>query len=172
MMRQNKKTCPHPQSQSSQKKMSQSSPSRDEVPEDTPISSMPIEMDPCSSTELDASTSLLNGKGQSSEMSENSDIPLTNLLNDNVPGNDTLDAGLPPTSSLSDSWVKNASDLLLVEDDLCLDTLLDNVIYIHAQKGKSYKSSSFAFRQSCQIYFQDRTTMEASLISEGLHSLK
>ena len=97
---------------------------------------MPIEMDPCSSTpELDASTSLLDGKGQSSEdMSENSDIPLTNLLDDNAPGDDTPDVDLPPTSSLSDSQVKDASDLLLVEDDLCLDTLFDDVIHIHAQK--------------------------------------
>ena len=104
---------------------SQSSPTRDEVPEDTPISSMPIEMDPCSSTpESDPNTSLIDGKSQSVEdMSENSDIPLTNLLNDTAPGKDTLDVGLPPTSSLSDSQVKDASDLLLVEDDLCLGTL-------------------------------------------------
>ena len=97
---------------------------------------MPIDMDPCFSTpELDASTSLLDGKGQSSEkMSENSDIPLTNLLNDNAPGNDTLDVDLPPTSSLSDNQVKDACDLLLVEDDLCLDTLFGDVIQIHAQK--------------------------------------
>ena len=97
---------------------------------------MPIEMDPGSSTlMLDTGTSLLDGKGQSSEeMSENSDIPLTNLSNDNASGNDTLDVDLPLTSSLSDSQVKDASDLLLVEDDLCLDTLFDNVIHIHAQK--------------------------------------
>ena len=97
---------------------------------------MPIEMDPCSSPlELDTSTSLLDGKGQSSEeMSENSDIPLTDLLNNKAPGHDTLDVGLPPTSSLLDSQVKDASDLLLVEDDLCLNTLFDDVIHIHAQK--------------------------------------
>ena len=84
---------------------------------------------------LHASTSLLDDKGQSSEeMSENSDNPLTNLSNDNAPGNDTLDVYLPLTSSLSDSQVKDACDLLLVEDDLCLDTLFDDVIHIHAQK--------------------------------------
>ena len=96
---------------------------------------MPIEMDPCSSApELDTSTSLLDGKGQSSEeMSENSDMPLTDLSNDNVSVDDTLDVDLPPTSSLSDSQVKDAGDLLLVEDDLCLDTLFDDVIHIHAQ---------------------------------------
>ena len=95
---------------------SRSSSTRDEVPEDTPIST-PIEMDPCSSTpESDPNTSLIDGNSQSSEeMSENSDIPLTNLSNDNAPGNDTLDVDLPPTSSLSDSQVKDASDLLLVE---------------------------------------------------------
>ena len=115
---------------------SQSSSTRDEVPEDTPISSTLIEMDPCSSTpESDPKTSLIDGKSQSSEeMSENSDIPLTKLSTDNAPGNDTLDVDLPPTSSLSDSQVKDASDLLLVEDNLCLDTLFDNVIHIHAQK--------------------------------------
>ena len=122
----------------------------DEVPEDTPISSTPIEMDPCSSTpESDPNTSLIDGKSQSSEeMSENSDIPLTKLSTDNAPSNDTLDVDLPPTSSLSDSQVKDASDLLLVEDDLCLDTLFDDVIHIHAQKrpvtkkGKSKSPSS------------------------------
>ena len=54
----------------------------------------------------------------------------------------------PPTSSLSDTQVKDASDLLLVEDNLCLDTLFDDVIHIHAQKrpvtkkGKSKSPSS------------------------------
>ena len=66
--------------------------------------------------------------------SENSDIPLTKLSNDSTPGNDTRDVDLPPMSSLSDSQVKGTSDLLLVEDDLCLDTLFDNVIHTHAQK--------------------------------------
>ena len=129
---------------------SQSSFTMDEVPEDTPISSTPIEMDPCSSTpESDPNTSLIDGKSQSNEeMSPNSDIPLTKLSTDNAPGNDTLDVDLPPTSSLSDSQVKDASDLLLVEDDLCLDTLFDDVIHIHAQKrpvtkkGKSRSPSS------------------------------
>ena len=82
---------------------SRSSSTRDEVPEDTPISSTPIEMDPCSSTpESEPNTSLIDGKSQSSEMSENSDIPLTKLSTDNAPSNDTLDVDLPP-SSLSDS---------------------------------------------------------------------
>ena len=97
---------------------------------------------------LDASTSLLDGKGQSSdEMSENSDIPLTNLSNDNAPANGTLDVDLPRTSSLSDSQVKDTSDLFLVEDDLCLDTLFDDAIHIHAQKRpvtKKGKSKSLS----------------------------
>ena len=67
-------------------------------------------------------------------MSENSDIPLTKLSTDSAPGNDILDVDLPPTSSLSDSQVKDTSDLLLVGDDLCLDTLFDDVTHIHAQK--------------------------------------
>ena len=128
---------------------SQSSLIRDEVPEDIPISPMSIEMYPGSSTlMLDASTSLLDGKGQSSdEMSENSDIPLTNLSNDNAPANGTLDVDLPLTSSLSDSQIKDTSDLLLVEDDLCLDTLFDDAIHIHAQKHpvtKKGKSKSLS----------------------------
>ena len=130
----------------------QSSSTRDEVPEDTPIFSTPIEMDPCSSTPgSDPNTSLIDGKHQSSEeMSENSDIPLTKL------SNDTLDVDLPPTSSLSDSQVRDASDLLLVEDDLCLDTLFDNVIHIHAQKhpvtkkGKSKSPSPLPSASSAE----------------------
>ena len=39
-----------------------------------------------------------------------------------------------PNSSLSDSQVKDASDLLLVEDNLGLDSLFEEVIHVHAQK--------------------------------------
>ena len=141
---------------------SQSSSTRDEVPEDTPISSTPIEMDPSSSTpESDPNTSLIDGKSQySEEMSENSDIPLTKLSTDNAPSNDILDVDLPPTSSLSDSQIKDASDLLLVEDDLCLDTLFDDVIHIHAQKcpvtkkGKSKSPSSLPSASPAESTFK------------------
>ena len=39
-----------------------------------------------------------------------------------------------PNLSLSDSQVKDTSDLLLVEDNLGLDSLFEEVIHVHAQK--------------------------------------
>ena len=102
--------------------------------------------------ESDPNMSLIDGKSQSSEqMSENSDIPLTKLSTDNAPGNDTSDVDLPPTSSLSDSQVKDASDLLLVEDDLCLDTLFDDVIHIHTQKRPVTKKGNLKALVPCLL---------------------
>ena len=88
----------------------------------------------------------MDGKSQSGEgMSENSDVPLARLSTDNAPGDDTLDVGLPPASSLSDSRVRDAGDLLLVEGDLCLGALFDDVMRVRAQRrpvAKEGKSGS------------------------------
>ena len=42
-----------------------------------------------------------------------------------------------PNLSLSDHQDKDASDLLLVEDDLGLDSMFKEVIHVHAQKPQA-----------------------------------
>ena len=111
--------------------MCQSPPSEDDAPEDIPVSSTPA----CSSpVGLDASVPPWHSESQSQGgISEDIDIPHTDLVDDNASTGDTA-VGLSPDSALSDNQTKDASDLLLVADDLCLGTLFGDVIHIHAKK--------------------------------------
>ena len=110
---------------------SQSPPSEDDTPENIPVSSTPAYSSPAG---LDASVLPWDRESQSQGgISVDIGIPHTDLVDDNASTGDTA-VGLSPDSTLSDNQTKDASDLLLVADEFCLNTLFDDVIYIHAQK--------------------------------------
>ena len=103
----------------------------DEPPEDFPPSSTPVDQD----------SSLLTLKF--SDPIPQTPIPVLvhdhNISSDSPigPSHDSSsveDEVLSPNSSLSDSQVKDASDLLLVEDNIGLDSLFEEVFHVHAQK--------------------------------------
>ena len=110
---------------------SQSPLSEDDAPEDIPVSSTPA----CPSSGVPPWDSESWSQGG---ISKDIDIPHTDLIDDNASTGDTA-VGLSPDSALSDNQTKDASDQLLVTDDLCLKTLFDNVIHIHAQKHPAPK---------------------------------
>ena len=113
---------------------SQSPLSEDAAPEDVAVSSTPA----CSSPAgLDASVPSWDSESQShGGISEDIDIPHTDLVHDNASTGDTA-IGLSPDSALSDNQTKDASDLLLMADDLHLNTLCD--IHVHAQRHPAPK---------------------------------
>ena len=115
---------------------SQSPRGEDGVPEDIAVSSTPA----CSSpVGLDASVPSWDSESQSQGgSSEGIDIPHTDLVCDNASTGDTA-VGLSPDFALSDNQTKDASDLLLVADNLCLDTLFDDVVHVHAQRRPAPK---------------------------------
>ena len=81
-----------------------------------------------------------------------------------------------PNSSLSDHQDKDASDLLLVEDDLGLDSLFKEVLHVHAQKPQvprqpkrdPSRSPKSVFQKPCRVNLQGRKTKKTTFISEGL----
>ena len=88
---------------------------------------------------LDSSVPSWDSKSQSQGgISEDIDIPHSDLVSDNASTGDTA-VGLSPDSALSDNQTKDASDLLLVADNLCLNTLFDDVIHVHAPRRPAPK---------------------------------
>ena len=81
-----------------------------------------------------------------------------------------------PNSSLSDHQDKDDSDLLLIEDDLGLDSLFKEVIHVHAEKpqvprqpkrGPS-RSPKRVSSKSPAVNLQGRKIKKTTFISEGL----
>ena len=111
-MRLSKKACPHPQSKAECE--GQSLPSEGDAPEDIPVSSTPA----CSSpARLGTSAPPLDSESQPQRgISQDISTPLT--------------ATLPLLI-----WYMTMLPLVTdVADDLCLNTLFDNVTHIHGQK--------------------------------------